>query len=194
MEGIGWLVSGDDDVNTAIRQIEKDSDRAAAMIAASIVEVRLTSAIQHGFQNHEDIILKLFRPSGPLGPFSNKIDLAYLLGLVSTKAYEDLVNMKNIRNDFAHKLDVLDFSTPSIRDRCANFRLVDEMVGDISREEIEELMKNPPSPEAETPHLARFIGATEALKKARQRFIMSAQILSWGLGMASNPFVRRPLV
>jgi DNA-binding MltR family transcriptional regulator len=79
----------------------------------------------------QDIVQQLFRPSGALGPFSTKIDLAYLMRLLSDEAYKDLTNVKNIRNDLAHKLDHDSFDVPSIRDRCKNFILVDRHVGPI---------------------------------------------------------------
>ena len=43
--------------------------------------------------------------------FSNKIDLAFLLGLLTKEAHRDLKTMKDIRNKFAHNLEVKDFQS-----------------------------------------------------------------------------------
>ena len=42
----------------------------------------------------QDIVQQLFRPSGALGPFSTKIDLADRTRLLSDEAYKDLTNVR----------------------------------------------------------------------------------------------------
>lgn len=132
-EGLGFYYYGKGEKQIGpnpFEQIEFDSDRAAGIVAGSIAETRLEQALQSRLRaadtsKLQDIVRELFRASGALGPFSTKIDLAYLMRLLSDEAYKDLTNVKNIRNDFAHKLDHDSFDTPSIRDRCHNFILVD---------------------------------------------------------------------
>jgi hypothetical protein len=88
-------------------QVEYDSDRAAGIVAGSIAEIRLEQALRSIMKaDQATIATELFRPSGPLGPFRTKIDLAFMLGILSGDAYKDLTNIKNIRNDFAHKLEM----------------------------------------------------------------------------------------
>lgn len=98
-----WFVDTDEEI-AATEETESTSDRAAAIVIASLVETRLTIALQMELHQEPKIIEKLFRPSGPIGSFSAKIDLAYLMGIVSEQAHKDLVNMKNIRNMFAHEM------------------------------------------------------------------------------------------
>ena len=89
----------------AFEQIEFDSDRAAGIVAGSITERRLEDALRSIMKDDQPVIAQnLFRPSGALGPFSIKIDLAYMLHMLSEDAYKDMINLKNIRNDFAHEL------------------------------------------------------------------------------------------
>jgi DNA-binding MltR family transcriptional regulator len=85
------------------------ADRTAAIIAATVVEARLSSALEKRFQRDEKIQSEFFRSSGPLGSFSAKIDLAYLMGSLTKDAWHDLDLMKNIRNKFADP------------DRCSKF-------------------------------------------------------------------------
>jgi hypothetical protein len=110
-----------------------------------------------------------------------------LLNLFTTEAYDDLIVMKKIRNDFAHKPEMLNFATGSIKDRCFNLKLVDKLVGDISADELDALHADPiKALNLDPPN--RFTGASDALKDARQRYIMTAQLLSMPLGaMVNNP-------
>ena len=174
MEGTGWLVNGDPKISAAIDQLEHDSDRAVGVLAASLVEMQLTSAIMYRLAKHDKITEKLFRDGGAIGSFSTKIDLGHLLNLFTADAYADLSIMKNIRNDFAHKPEMLSFSTKSIKDRCFNFKLVDKLVGDITVEELRELSAEPSKLGALTGPPNRFTGASASLKDARQRYILTA--------------------
>jgi hypothetical protein len=160
-------------------QVELDSDRAAGIVAGSIAERRLEQALRSLMRDDEPTISRqMFRPSGPLGPFSTKIDMAYLLGALSNDAYADLVNLKNIRNDLAHELEMDTFDVDSIRDRCKNFILVDRHVGPVPD-------RDAPPPVVPNPYsgLPDYI---EKLADPRFRFVMTAQLLSYRLGFASD--------
>lgn len=121
---MGWSLFNDDETE-AVRELFKSSDRAAAIMAATIVENRLTAAIKHRFNPHVAVQKEMFRSSGPLGSFSAKIKLAYLMGICSERAFKDLEVMKDIRNRFAHHIDIKDFNSQRIADWCKNFQLID---------------------------------------------------------------------
>src|SRR5258708_4165837 len=110
---------------SAFEQLTNDSDRAVSLVAAAIVEQRLEEVIKFWFEKDAKIQEKLFQPSGALGSFSVKIDLAYLMGIITSAGLDDLARMKNIRNDFAHKLDIAVFKLPTVADRCSNLTLVE---------------------------------------------------------------------
>jgi hypothetical protein len=120
----------------------------------------------------------LFRPSGALGAFKIKIDLAYMLNILSIDAYRDITNVKNIRNDFAHDLDLDAFDVPSIRDRCKNLLLVDRHIGPVPSP------SNPPDPTRASPY-AGLPDYKQKLSDPRFRYTMTAQILSFRLGLGS---------
>lgn len=178
-----WFIGGNMDIYNAIAQIEKDSDRAVGIVAAAMVEIRLTNAIQSRMHSDEAILNSLFRASGALGTFSSKIDLAFLIGIISQDAHRDLLTMKDIRNAFAHKLHIKDFCSQSVRDKCRNFKLVDECIGELTQEEVDLIESG------ETPSLLgtsrmhlRFKGATEALKDPRKRYVLCTQLFNLYLG------------
>ena len=189
-----WVVSGHPALGAAIEQLEKDSDRAVGVVAAAIVEQRLSELILlHLHKTDQKILERIFRVGGPVGSFSAKIDMAFLMGLVSLAFHAEMVIVKNIRNAFAHKLESTTFDTQKVRDLCFKLNYVEQWVGDISPEE-EEAMRGGKfdfkTPEGSPP--IRFTGAGEALKNARRRYILSAQILSWNMERASHIGLKNP--
>jgi DNA-binding MltR family transcriptional regulator len=81
-------------------------DRGLAISLPAIVENRLTSILREVMRPDEKLANELFQPSGPLGTFSSKIRLAYMLELVDKKFYEDVSTINKIRNLFAHKVEM----------------------------------------------------------------------------------------
>jgi hypothetical protein len=182
-EGLGFYYYGKGEKRIGpnpFEQVEFDSDRAAGIVAGSIVETRLEQAIKSQLRSDKpDISGNLFQPSGALGPFRTKIDLSYMMGIISDDAHKDLTVIKNIRNDFAHKLDYDTFDHPSIRDRCKNLILVDKHVGP------------PPSIGSiiATPSVTSYLGLPDyeqKLKDPRFRYTFTAQHISNRLGEGSD--------
>jgi hypothetical protein len=101
-EGLGFYYYGKGEKRIGpnpFEQVEFDSDRAAGIVAGSIAELRLEQALRSrlrtGEKKIELLLLNLFRPSGALGPFSTKVDLAYLMGVLSDDAHKDLEPVLN---------------------------------------------------------------------------------------------------
>jgi DNA-binding MltR family transcriptional regulator len=127
MQTNGWFVEGPEEI-AAVKDLDAMSDRAAAIVIATLVELRLSLAIKYRLQQDQVIIDRMFRPSGPLGSFACKIDLAFLMEVITKEAHRDLVVFKNIRNDFAHHLHALDFSAANIKKECQRFKLIETHV------------------------------------------------------------------
>ena len=191
-EGLGFYYYGKGDKRIGpnpFEQIEFDSDRAAGLVAAAIAEQRLEEALRSRFRfDNLTVSQGLFQPSGALGPFSTKIDLAHLLGILSDEAHRDLINLKNVRNSFAHKLHLDSFDAQSIKDRCMNFALIDRYVGPV-----------PPMAAAHDPkEPTLYLGLPDYEQKKidpRFRYVMTAQIFSFILGAGSDdPSKPLPLI
>ena len=118
-------LSEDSTVSSAIKEIEKGSDRAAAIVAAAFVEDHLTTVLKSRFHCDEKMTPELFQGSGPLAPFSTKIKLAFITGLLSARACKDLQTIRKIRNEFAHKLENLTFETQNIKALAINLTIPD---------------------------------------------------------------------
>lgn len=132
----GWFVETIEE-QQAIEEMEATSDRAAAIVIASLVEDRLTSALQAAMADAPSIKSDLFRSSGPLGSFAAKGDLALLVGLLTEDAHKDLNTMRRIRNVFAHELKPTQFDTnDQIRQLAQNFVLIERMICSLDAETV----------------------------------------------------------
>ena len=94
-----WHIGGDPKVAKGIEtlnaELRRGSDRAIGIIAGSIVETYVTQYLERATQHYGKMWEELTRPSGPLGSFGVKIDVAYMSRLISKEAHRDLVQMKD---------------------------------------------------------------------------------------------------
>jgi hypothetical protein len=65
---------------TIFQEIARERDRGAALIAAGFLETKLTGAIKACLRPDGSILNKVFKPTGPLGPFGTKSKLATWCG------------------------------------------------------------------------------------------------------------------
>jgi DNA-binding MltR family transcriptional regulator len=132
---------------------------------------------------------KVFQFTGALGTFAAKIDMAYLNGLVSKDAYEDLKRFKDIRNDFAHELDIRNFNSESIKVVADLLKLIDEYVAEGSAD-AKGAMKFMELDVGAKP--AIFAMHAEKRKKLpRERYLMTAQLFAQKMSVAD--LKQRPL-
>lgn len=115
-----WIIL-DSSQQAIVDEIEKQTDRGAALVASSFLENRLEQAIKARLWPNPDpaILGKLFNgAAAPLGSFSAKIDLGHLLELYPHAVHWLLHRIRDIRNDFAHEENPISFDTPTVSDRC----------------------------------------------------------------------------
>jgi DNA-binding MltR family transcriptional regulator len=177
---MSWLWRNEDE-RFAIEELRSVSDRAAATVGAVLVEQRLEEAIRIRFQRDTKIEEELFRSSGPMGSFSAKIRLAFLMNMLSREAYKDLDNLKTIRNRFAHDLAIT-FETPSIKDRCANFSLVEKHIHEwINRVGFDDVAA---STMYAVPPQVYVHNKVQMLAVPRERYIQTAMLFGRAFGAA----------
>jgi predicted metallopeptidase len=108
------------DIGDAIDEIETSSDRAAAIVAAALLEDHLTTSIRHYLHRDNAICNSVFKHDGPLGTFSNKIDMSFLIGIFSKRCHKELDTIREIRNKFAHIMKINSFDYRQIKDLTNN--------------------------------------------------------------------------
>jgi hypothetical protein len=110
------------DIRQVMSELDHDSERAAAIVGAVLVEESLGALLRARLQPDDDLLNEMLRSSGPLGPFSVKINMAYLMGLYSKTANKELDTIRGIRNQFAHYTN-RSFEYDRIRERANNLSL-----------------------------------------------------------------------
>jgi hypothetical protein len=171
----GWFVEGPEELG-AVKDLDAMSDRAAAIVVATLVELRLSLAIRSKLRQDEPLVDRMFRPSGPLGSFGSKIDLAFLMDLVGKEAHRDLSILKAIRNDFAHQLVAMEFTSDKIASQCGRFKLIETQVADI--EDKAERCGVPPHYYSFFLHVSDYHAL---LAHPRGRYILTARLFVAGL-------------
>jgi len=104
------------------------SDRAAAIVGATLIEHGLKIIILSGFVRLSPTETKnLFDADkrGPLGTFGDRIKMSYAMGLIGQKGRNDLVRVQKIRNLFAHSALEVHFDLSEVSEFCGQFELID---------------------------------------------------------------------
>ena len=115
------LLSKNPEIDGFLDEFQKESDRAAAVLGAAMLDELLCRLLAARFVT-EHLADQLLSGTRPLGTFSARITLAEAVGLISPEEARDLHTIRGIRNDFAHRLNGMSFDMPSVRDRCANLQ------------------------------------------------------------------------
>jgi len=100
------------------KSLTAESDRGCVLMAAAYIDVQLDILLRKIFVADENVAEALLGTSKPLGTFSARIDVAFLLALLSESERRDLHLIRKIRNDFAHEPSPLTFDAPHIANRC----------------------------------------------------------------------------
>ena len=66
-----------------------------------------------------------------MGTFTTKIHLGFLVGIYGKAAHKDLLIVKDIRNAFAHSLEISSFKSDRIKSWTANLTFCDRYAADI---------------------------------------------------------------
>lgn len=104
-----------DDLGPIMAELQKQSDRGAAIIAGSLLEQILETAIKGRLRAlSTDQHKALFGRMAPLSTFSAKIEIGFAIGLYTEATYRNLNMLRQVRNEFAHKLGALSFDHPDI--------------------------------------------------------------------------------
>jgi len=113
--------SRSDTLFTIVDELEKESDRGCALVAAAYLENEISELLQSFLVNQRKTSTKeLFDFNGPLGTFSSKIKIGFALGLISKETQTSLDVIRRIRNDFAHLQAPLNFEVKEIQQKIDN--------------------------------------------------------------------------
>ena len=110
------------------KEIRKVHDRAAAILATTLIDDALEELLLAKFQPlSKSERLELFEGEGPLGSLAAKIKMGHALSLIGAQARADLMLIKEIRNVFAHASGIITFQTPEVANACSRLRAIDNI-------------------------------------------------------------------
>jgi hypothetical protein len=102
----------------AMAEVDKQTDRGAAIVGAAYVDLVLREAITARLIDNTALMNTLFENRGPLQDFGARIQVAFALGVYGTRAYKDLCIIKDVRNAFAHSAEAMDFDHADVQRLC----------------------------------------------------------------------------
>ena len=107
------------------KELQKESDRGCVLLASAYLDECLKELLEANTIEDKEAFINLSSGSGGLATFSSRIDLSYLLGLISHETRRHLNIIRRIRNEFAHTMEIISFETQSVSNRCRNLRTDD---------------------------------------------------------------------
>lgn len=123
-------------------EIEKESDRAVAVIAAALFDEVLLNLIKVRLVPNSSSSDELFDgPNAPFSTLSSKISGAYRVGSISRKMARDIHIIRKIRNQFAHNLTGCTFEDGAVRSR-----VIELVKGTKYNDESEQRLQNQDGP------------------------------------------------
>jgi len=123
------------DVTVFAKELESESDRAAAVLSAAYLDLQLfhllsAFLVDNSRERGELLGNEYSGGDKPLGTFSARIRASYCLGLIGEIEHHDLDLIRRIRNEFAHQLHGLTFESDQIKGRCIELHVPMHVVSD----------------------------------------------------------------
>src|SRR5205085_2163562 len=111
----------------ALQEVFGGEDRTAAVMIGALVENYLERLLRFRLVAEDTFLNRLFDYPGALATFAAKIDMCLATGAFGKTTYDNLRIVKDIRNAFAHQLqmpdtkaqwDKVSFATPLVEAWC----------------------------------------------------------------------------
>ena len=102
-----------------LSNFNKESDRGAALVAASMLDERLHEILINFFVDKlaSEILLSGF--NAPLGTFSARASAAHALGLLQESEFKEITLIRKIRNEFGHGWQSVSFESGRVAELCS---------------------------------------------------------------------------
>lgn len=113
-----------EDIDKFFEKLKNESDRGVVLISAEFINNYLTILFEKYLILNKDLKKDIFAYSlAPLHNFSNKIKMAYSLGLIDEEQYKNLEYVRKIRNKFAHRIFDASFEDVQIIEWCKKIKI-----------------------------------------------------------------------
>jgi len=116
----------------SVNSLKEESDRGCIIVAAAWIDDDLKTKISSFLLTKAEKNDELLHETNALGNFSDRIDVAYRLGLIQKDTRKVLHILRKMRNDSAHKRVINSFDKPAIKNRTIDIaRGVEEILEDM---------------------------------------------------------------
>jgi mannitol operon repressor len=119
-----------------LEEFQGEPDRSCAILGTAFLDEQLRALLEAFFLDDPKRIPEMFEAAtGPFSTFSGRIQTAYALGFLAPSELRDLDLIRKIRNEFAHDLHGVTFSTPSVVARCTELtrcNFLQKAVGELT--------------------------------------------------------------
>lgn len=126
-----------EELRKSFEELKILSERGWAITAAATLDERLAALLRAFFVDDERTADEMLEGTGAISAFAARIELAFLLGLISARERRLLNLIRKIRNDFAHRSSIASFSQSPIKEKCleldATNILESEALGDLRK-------------------------------------------------------------
>lgn len=105
--------------------LENESDRGVVLISTELIHYYLTMLFEEHLILNKELRKDILESAlAPLHTLSNKIKMAYALGLINKENYNNLEYIRKIRNKFAHRIFDASFEDSKIIEWCTKIKIV----------------------------------------------------------------------
>ncbi len=106
------------DTKRFIKDIQKEPDRSIPIVAVAFLDDVFKKLLEAYFIDNKKVVKQILEYPGALSNFAARADIAYCLGLIPPKTYQDIVQVRKIRNKFSHSHCPVSFDNQDVADMC----------------------------------------------------------------------------
>jgi DNA-binding MltR family transcriptional regulator len=114
--------------------MDGENELSCALLGASLIDLHLTMLLEKFFINGKTSE-RILSNTGFAGNLRARADLAYVLGLINKKDYNNILKILEIRNVFGHEHTIASFASRKISKLCEKLTIDDSKLKDETDEE-----------------------------------------------------------
>jgi mannitol operon repressor len=103
-----------------LAEFQRETDRGAALVGAALIDSRLERLLSSHLIESKAATELLGAGDAPLGSLSSRIKISFALGLITELEYQEADLIRKVRNEFAHEVHGLTFSSQRISGLCSS--------------------------------------------------------------------------
>lgn len=122
------------EANSILKSLDSLGDWEVAVIGQSMLERLLLNLIRRVLPNSSQAETRgAFEFRGMFGQYGRNIDFLYYLDVITEDVRDDLVCIGHIRNEFAHTIEKIEFTTKNTAEKIAKLKIKDPNTQDMNR-------------------------------------------------------------